>query len=108
MSETTITQMICLKRHVLVGGGEFVGIQESLTPDTPSLVLFNSPTTGSTLALPVNDDFSAQAVHQRIEASDKAFGKGRYVKIPRAIFERYIAELKGLITDFESQSKRGE
>ena len=53
------------------GGGHWVGIQECerLPYD---LVLFNSPGTGSTLALKTSE-ITADSVRRRIEESDAAF-----------------------------------
>ena len=97
-----------LKRHVLAGGGVWVGIQEALTPDTPSLALFNSPTTGSTLALPDDERFDSREVHEKIEASDKLFGKGRFIKVHRATAEIFLNDLKEVVGKFEGLRKRGE
>ena len=52
------------------GGGQWVGIQEC--EGVPSLILFNSPTTGSTLALKTSE-LTADNVRRRIEESDAAF-----------------------------------
>lgn len=63
-----------LKRRVERGGGVFVGIQE--TEDaTYNLVLFNSPTTGSTLAL---EDYNCdpERIRIRIADSDAKFRAG--------------------------------
>jgi len=56
------------------GGGVWVGIQEC--EGLPSLILFNSPTTGSTLAIRASGnarDISADNVRRRIEESDALF-----------------------------------
>lgn len=53
------------------GGGKYVGIQECEGVDY-DLVLFNSPTTGSTLALKTSE-ITAAKVAKRIEDSDAAF-----------------------------------
>ena len=52
------------------GGGVWVGIQEC--EGLPSLILFNSPVTGSTLALKTSE-LTADNVRRRIEESDAAF-----------------------------------
>lgn len=72
-----------LKRAVFAGGGNWVGLQSALTHDSPNLIMFTSPTTGSTLAVPIStialesDEFSdtelSAAVHKRIEESDLIF-----------------------------------
>ena len=59
------------KKAVVDGGGIWVGIQEC--EGFPyNLVLFNSPTTGSTLALKTSE-ITAEAVRERIKTSDKKF-----------------------------------
>jgi hypothetical protein len=57
------------------GGGRWVGIQEceGMAYD---LVLFNSPVTGSTLALKTSD-ISADSVRRRIEESNALFNVHR-------------------------------
>ena len=78
--DTLMTFPNRLKRAVLAGGGEFVGIQQGIYP-SPDLLLFNSPTTGSTLAIPLTDavlvtfsdsEFST-AVRAKIVESDATF-----------------------------------
>ena len=66
-----------LKDIVLGAGAEWCGIQEAMSPELP-MVLFNSPKTGSTLAVRFNPDSvdSAQlaaAIRAKIEASDAMF-----------------------------------
>jgi len=58
-----------LRREVEKGGGIWRGIQET---NENNWVLFNSPTTGSTLALKDYDCF-ADNVRQRIADSDAKF-----------------------------------
>lgn len=76
-----------IHRAVVSGGGQWLGIQEIIEGDP--LVMFNSPTTGSTLAVPFNPatftdaDFST-AVHKRIADSDKKFAEAK-VTVPRAL-----------------------
>lgn len=55
------------KRVVEAGGGLYVG------PCFEDLVMFDSPATGSTLALPENE-LTADAVRHKIMESNKAFG----------------------------------
>lgn len=59
------------KTVVKNGGGEYVGIQEGLTFD---LVLFNSPKTGTTLALKTTDPIDSDVVAARIRESNKKWG----------------------------------
>jgi hypothetical protein len=58
------------------GGGQWVGIQEC--EGMADLVLFNSPATGSTLAIKASD-ISADRVRRRIEESDAAFNIQRSI-----------------------------
>jgi len=60
-------------RAVIAGGGKFVAVMDC-APYSEDLVLFDSPTTHSTLALPLSQ-FSAQGVRARIAASDAEFAK---------------------------------
>jgi hypothetical protein len=65
-----------LKRVVCQAGGEWVGIQETVPP-IPPLLLFNSPTTDSTLAVKLYPEMKiaevGEAVKKRIADSDKQF-----------------------------------
>jgi hypothetical protein len=65
--------MIGAMKAVAEGGGIWVGIQEG---GLYNLVLFNSPLSGSTLALPTTE-ITAEAVRLRIEKSDREFRKRR-------------------------------
>ena len=69
----TLERLGVLKELVAHAGGNWVGIQE-FEEGGQSLVLFNSPTTHSTLALPDDEFFTLQAVRDKIAASDKLFG----------------------------------
>jgi len=60
-------------RLVAEGGGIWVGMQDG---GALPFVLFNSPTTGSTLAL-TTAEITAEKVRAKIEASDRNFAKGR-------------------------------
>lgn len=57
---------------MVAGGGIWVGVQDTVPPLYP-LVLFNSELSGSTLALPDDEFFTVQAVHEKIKASDSLF-----------------------------------
>ena len=96
-----------LKRHVLAGGGEWVGVQESVPP-APNLVLFNSPTTGSTLSLPDTEEFTAARVHEKILWSDASFGKSAKIRISRVQLEATIADLNEVVERLKLQLQRGE
>jgi hypothetical protein len=58
------------KELVIAGGGIYVGLQEGLQYEY--LVLFNSPLTGTTLALRANE-VTTKAVRERIAESDAQF-----------------------------------
>lgn len=53
--------------QVFLGGGVFRGIQKGL-PNHPPLILFTHPSTGSTIAVPFDDQFGANAVRVRLAA----------------------------------------
>jgi len=59
------------RRAVEVAGGQYVGVQEVEGMD--SLVLFNSPKTGSTLAVK-ESNFTSVAVQNRIEQHESEWG----------------------------------
>ena len=71
-----------IKYQVIAGGGKWVGIQE-VVPPGPDLVLFNSETTQTTLALPVNE-CTAERVREKIIASDQAF-LNRRISVKRSV-----------------------
>lgn len=87
MDENRINE---LKRAVLAGGGTWIGIQETIEP--PALVLFQSPTTGSTLAL-FEDLLTAERVHAKITRSDKAFASAP-VKISRVNYDKILEHVR--------------
>lgn len=60
-----------MRRQVEKGGGIFVGIQECEDKDY-DLVLFNSPTTGSTIALK-DYDCDPERIRVKIADSDAKF-----------------------------------
>jgi hypothetical protein len=60
------------RRAVEAAGGEYVGIQEC--EGRESLILFNSPKTGSTLAVK-ESNFTSVAVQNRIEQHEAEWGK---------------------------------
>jgi hypothetical protein len=64
-----------LKSIVEHAGAIWVGVQEGDGLYT-DLVLFNSPQTGSTLALKDNEFFTIQAVQEKLAASNLTFGIG--------------------------------
>jgi hypothetical protein len=95
-----------LKRHVLAGGGQWVGVQECVPPMS-ALVLFNSPTTQSTLAIHANQ-LTSETVHAKIVASDAAFGKSKNITVPRATLQVFVADLKEAVASIESLLGRKE
>ncbi len=76
MAKKSLTEVYetYLRRQVEQGGGEYVGIQE-YEGARYDLVLFNSPRTGSTLAVKSNIDNLAGAVRRRMDASNKEWSK---------------------------------
>jgi hypothetical protein len=77
MSEPVFPSKSILKRLVSQAGGQWCGVQESVPP-LPHLLMFNSPQTGSTLAIrinptEINEAEIVTAIRTRIAASDKQF-----------------------------------
>lgn len=70
-----------LKNWVESVGADWCGVQPPLTPETPTLLQFNSRQTGSTLAVPIDDylagtvagDAIAAKMERKLEASNKKF-----------------------------------
>ena len=66
-----------LRTAVKEGGGIWVGIQECEGIGY-GLVLFNSPTTGSTLAIKTTEaEITAELVRDKIRRSDAAFARSK-------------------------------
>ncbi len=57
---------------VAAGGGSYVGVLKEIPDKMESLVLFNSPRTRTTLAIPISH-LTAQAVREHLAESDAAF-----------------------------------
>jgi len=81
-----------LKRIVSAGGGQWVGLQDTFLPGREPLVLFNSPTSKTTLALPVNL-LTEDNVRGKIAGSNDAFMK-RPVLVPRVQLQRFADKLE--------------
>jgi len=55
-------------------GGAFVGVQDALPEHgLPAYVLFNHPKHGSTLALRLDQNFSTEAIHNRLAECDRKY-----------------------------------
>jgi hypothetical protein len=57
---------------VAAGGGSYVGVLKEIADKMESLVLFNSPRTRTTLAIPISH-LTAEAVREHLAESDAAF-----------------------------------
>ncbi|MGD0428524.1 MAG: hypothetical protein ABSC10_17570 [Candidatus Acidiferrales bacterium] len=57
---------------VAAGGGSYVGVLKEIPDKMESLVLFNSPRTRTTLAIPISH-LTVEAVREHIAESDAAF-----------------------------------
>jgi hypothetical protein len=57
---------------VVAGGGKYVGVLKEIPDKMESLVLFNSPRTRTTLAIPISH-LTAEAVREHLAESDAAF-----------------------------------
>lgn len=88
-----------LKAAVKSAGADWCGIQETIPP-LPSLLLFNSPKSGSTLAVrfyPSNFDSAsiAAAVRRKMKESDKKF-KVETIRVPVAALDELASSLLSL------------
>ena len=72
-----------------------------------ALVLFNSPTTQSTLAIPA-DQLTSEKVHAKIVASDAQFGKSKTITVNRLTLQRIILDLGDVVAKLESLLGRKE
>jgi hypothetical protein len=57
---------------VAAGGGSYVGVLKEIPDKMESLVLFDSPRTRTTLAIPISE-LTAEAVREHLAESDAAF-----------------------------------
>lgn len=86
-----------LLRTVEAGGGQWVGLQDTFLPDREPLVLFNSPTSKTTLALPVSL-CTVDNVRGKIMGADADFRK-RPVKVERSKLESLLESAQNLAND---------
>ena len=89
-----------LQAIVEAGGGQWVGLQDTFVVGAEPLILFNSPTSKSTLALPVSLCTVAN-VRGKIHGSDADF-RERPVKVSRAALQIFVQDLKGIVQKFEA------
>ena len=94
-----------LKRNVTEGGGIWVGLQDTFIAGDEPLVLFNSPTSKSTLALPARLCTVAN-VRGKVHGSDADFQK-RKISVPRSTLRNMSDSLHQLTTEIED-IMRGE
>ena len=74
-SEAIKTILAVIVEHA---GGDFVGIQDAAPEHhLPAYVLFNHPRHRSTLALRLDENFSTDAILQRLAECDKRFEGSR-------------------------------
>lgn len=97
VSESKFTNL--LKDIVKGAGGDWCGVQDAMFPELP-MVLFNSPTTRSTLAVRFNPiDFDPrklnEAIRTRIEASDALFAD-RTISIKASEMRKISTTLRDL------------
>lgn len=89
-----------LQDIVRAGGGEWVGLQDTFLLDREPLVLFNSPTSKTTLALPVSL-CTVDNVRGKIAGADADFSK-KPVKVSRATLQVFVQDLKEVVQKFEA------
>jgi hypothetical protein len=88
-----------LRAIVIAGGGTWVGLQDTLNEDEP-LVLFNSPTSKSTLALPLSL-LSSDNIRGKIAGSDADFEK-RTIPVRRSTLRNFSDRLEKLSTEISN------
>ena len=100
VSESKFTNL--LKDIVKGAGGDWCGVQDAMFPELP-MVLFNSPTTRSTLAVRFNPiDFDPrklnEAIRTRIEASDALFAD-RSISVKVATLQKLQTAISSLAAE---------
>ena len=93
-----------LRLLVADAGGEFVGIQENMFPEVP-LLMFNSPTSKSTLAVRINpvcynERDLKDAIRKRITESDAEFAN-RKITVKTYRFVSHISSTDALTGELE-------
>jgi len=73
LNELTMTEQQ-LALVVAAGGGRYVGLLEKIPGGMETVILFDSPQTGTTLGLGVSR-FNVEAVRERIAKSNALFAK---------------------------------
>ncbi len=89
-----------------MAGGIWCGVQEPLSSKRPPLLLFNSPDSGSTLAVPLDQDPQGldwwsdleAAIRRRIAESDKAFADRR-ISVKQSVLASISNQLMRLVEE---------
>jgi hypothetical protein len=93
-------QIETFKRHVLAGGGQWVGLQTAMTiSDGLDKVMFKSPTTGIVLSVDADQCYS-ENIHKIITMSDKQFSN-RKITLRRETVVYFLDNLKKLAAELE-------
>lgn len=100
-----------LKHWVESIGADWCGVQPPLTPETPTLLQFNSRQTGSTLAVPIDDylagtvagDAIAFKMEKKLEASNKKFQEPK-MTLKEKLYSVYLT-LENIEKNGENESQ---
>jgi hypothetical protein len=94
-----------IREAVMIGGGDFVGIQTTI--EGPPLILFNSPQTGTSLSVYYQESWEEinliQAVSGRIQRSDAEFAD-RKIGVKASILKRIADNLSAVVTELNELS----
>ena len=95
-----------LKAIVAEAGGVWCGVQEPLGSEQPSLLLFNSPDSGSTLAIPLDQNAVewsdlVAAICKRIKESDATFADRR-ISVKASILSDISNRLMRLVEEVDA------
>ena len=98
-----------LRDIVTEAGGEFVGVQESMAIGQSAILLFNSPTTRSTLAVSLEGYLCdanwrpalVAAIQKRIAESDKTFADRR-VSVKQSLLAGISNRLMRLVEEIDT------
>ena len=98
-----------LRDVIAEAGGEWVGVQESMGDGQSAILLFNSPTTRSTLAVSLDRDPQADdwypnlvaSVRKRIKESDATFADRR-ISVKASILSDISNRLMRLVEEVDA------
>jgi hypothetical protein len=95
---------IYLRQIVEAGGGTWVGLQDTFIADRESLVLFNAPTSKTTLALGITV-CTVDNVRGKIADAEASF-QNKPIAIPRKILQNFAERLNVLAAEISEFTER--